>query len=112
MRTRFTQIEILMCLFDCKTHTVSEIRNKTGYGESTIRRHIQDLSILLPIEIYKGSKNGKRGGGGVYLQKNFLLKILFEKSEIELILQGLERIPETAKSQRLKEKIECMLGQN
>ena len=55
-----TQIEILLCLFDCKCHTISEIRNKTGYGESTIRRHLQELSIYLPIEIYKGSNGRKR----------------------------------------------------
>ena len=110
MRTRYTQIEILLCLLDCKTHTVSEIRNKTGYGESTIRRHIQDLSIFLPIEIYKGSQKGVRGGGGIVLQKNFLLKVLFNKSEIEIILQSLERNFESEKPKKIKEKIERMLG--
>lgn len=110
MRTRYTQIEILLCLFDCKCHTISEIRNKTGYGESTIRRHLQELSIYLPIEIYKGSRKGVQGGGGVYLEKNFLLKLLFEKAEIELLLRSLENILESDKAQKLKEKIERMLG--
>lgn len=110
MRTRYTQIEILLCLFDCKSHTISEIQNKTGYGESTIRRHIQELSIYLPIEIYKGSRKGIRGGGGVILQKNFLLKILFEKGEIEVLLRSLDCNIENVKAQRVKEKIERMLG--
>lgn len=110
MRTRYTQIEILFCLFDCKNHTISEIQNKTGYGESTIRRHIQELSIYLPIEVYKGSRNGARGGGGVVLQRNFLLKRIFEKGEIDVILQSLDCNIGNIKAQKVKEKIERMLG--
>ena len=55
MRARYIQIEILMCLLDCNLHTISEIRNETGYSVSTIRRHIQDLSIYR-LKLNKGEK--------------------------------------------------------
>jgi predicted DNA-binding transcriptional regulator YafY len=109
MRARYIQIEILMCLLDCNLHTISEIRNETGYSVSTIRRHIQDLSIYLPIEIHRGSRNGMQGGGGVILHRNFLLKILFAK-EIKLILHSLELNSGNEQSIRLKDKLERMLG--
>lgn len=110
MRARYIQIEILMCLLDCNLHTISEIRNETGYSVSTIRRHIQDLSIYLPIEIHRGSRNGRQGGGGVILQRNFLLKILFAPKEIKLILHSLELNSGNEQSTRLKDKLERMLG--
>ncbi|MBQ8658929.1 MAG: hypothetical protein IJ506_07310 [Clostridia bacterium] len=44
------------------------------------------------------------------MQKNFLLKILFEKGEIEVLLRSLDCNIENVKAQRVKEKIERMLG--
>lgn len=87
-----------------------EIQNKTGYGKETIRRHVQDLSILLPIETYRGGGKGQQGGGGIRLQKNYLLKALFKTSEIELLLQGLEMFG-SQKAKELKEKILRMTGE-
>ena len=110
MRNTYIQVEILLCLLDCQRHTLLEIQNKIGYGKETIRRHVQDLSILLPIEIYRSGRKGQQGGGGIRLQKNFLLKILFEKSEIEIILQSLDFNIQNVTAQKLKEKIERMLG--
>ena len=110
MRTTYIQVEILLCLLDCKRHTLLEIQNKIGCGKETIRRHVQDLSILLPIEIYRSGKQGQQGGGGIRLQKNFLLKSLFEKAEIELILRSLENVLESDRAEKLKVKIERMLG--
>ena len=51
-----------------------------------------------------------QGGGGVILQRNFLLKILFAPKEIKLILQSLELNSENEQSKRLKDKLERMLG--
>jgi len=110
MRTRYTQMEILMCLFDCKRHTISELQSKTGYSGSTIRRHLQELAIFLPIEIYRGSKTGEQGGGGVVLQKNYLFNILFHNWEIKLLIKGLEVIDDDLRAKELKEKLERLLG--
>ena len=80
MKNRYIQMEILLCILDCKVHTLNEIKNKTGYAKETIRQHIHILSMFLPIEIFRSGKKGVKGGGGIILQKNFLLKILFDKS--------------------------------
>ena len=89
---------------------MDEIKNKTGYSKETIRQHIQIISMFLPIDIYRSGKIGVQGGGGVVLQKNFLLKILFEKGEIEVMLQSLDYNIENVKAKNVKEKIERMLG--
>ena len=103
-------MEILMCLFDCKKHTIPELQRKTGYGRSTIRRHIQDLSVFLPIEMFRSGKEGEKGGGGVVLQKNYLINVLFKNWEIKLILNSLEELKEDTKAKELKNKIERLLG--
>ena len=111
MRNTYIQVEILLCLLDCQRHTLLEIQNKIGYGKETIRRHVQNLSILLLIEMYRGGMKGQQGGGGIRLQKNFLLKALFKTSEIELLLQGLEMLG-SQKSKELEEKILRMTGEH
>ena len=109
MKNRYIQMEILLCILDCKIHTLNEIKNKTGYSKETIRQHIQILSMFLPIDIFRSGKKGVKGGGGIVLHRNFLLKILFEKVEIQIIIEGLGLVSEKTKAQNLKDKIERML---
>ena len=110
MKNRYIQMEILLCLLDCQRHTLNEIKNKTGYSKETIRQHVQIISMFLPLDIYRSGKAGVQGGGGIILQKNFLLNILFTKGEIDIILQKLEGEFENPRSKKLKEKIESMQG--
>ena len=66
--------------------------------------------MFLPIEIFRSGKKGVKGGGGIILQKNFLLKILFDKSEIQIIIESLGMVVEKQKAKNLKEKIERMVN--
>ncbi len=43
--------------------------------------------MFLPIDIFRSGKKGVKGGGGIILHRNFLLKILFEKGEIQIIIK-------------------------
>ena len=63
MRTRYTQMEILMCLFDCKRHTISELQSKTGYSGYLKKYQISKVDFIRDsyLRLLEETKNNKGG---------------------------------------------------
>lgn len=79
--------DILNAISDGKVHTLQEIADEVECSKSTVKRHIQSLSLRYPIQTFHG---GERKGG-VYLDKRFMEQgKMRSNDELQLIRQGLE----------------------
>lgn len=104
MRSRYIQNRIFALLSDCKRHTVKEIAEKLEINESTVYRHIQDLSANYMITTFIG---GREHGGTqlVDLKGNNILS----KDEIKQVIAILTKNEEDYIITEIIRKLKALL---
>lgn len=104
MRSRYIQNRIFAILSDCQLHTIKEIADELEINESTVYRHIRDLSENYTITTFTG---GREHGGTrlVDLKGNNILS----KDEIEQVIAILSKIKEDYLITEIIRKLKALL---
>ena len=104
MRSRYIQNRIFALLSDCKRHTVKEIAEKLEVNESTVYRHIQDLSENYMITTFTG---GREHGGTQLVDLNG--NNILSKDEIEQVIAILTKNEEDYLITEIIRKLKALL---